>query len=108
MGIKRSHSSITPLMRTNHYSPGATSGIGSGLSERCSSERNSSSGGQVMSSPTTSRDSGVPEASGGSSDELEIQQVDKDFEDRIKRWDSRSVLRRYVKNFVEKDLKKIF
>uniref|UniRef100_A0A914DH97 Centrosome-associated FAM110 C-terminal domain-containing protein n=1 Tax=Acrobeloides nanus TaxID=290746 RepID=A0A914DH97_9BILA len=95
MGIKRSHSSITPLMRTSHYSPGATSGIGSGLSERCSSERNSSSGGQVMSSPTTSRDSGVPEASGGSSDELEIQQVDKDFEDRIKRWDSRSVLRRH-------------
>lgn len=81
-------------MRSIHHSPGATSGIGSGLSERCSSELNSSIGKQNMSSPATSRDSGVPEASGGSSDELEIQQVDKDFEDRIKRWDSRSGLRR--------------
>uniref|UniRef100_A0A914Z0U1 Centrosome-associated FAM110 C-terminal domain-containing protein n=1 Tax=Panagrolaimus superbus TaxID=310955 RepID=A0A914Z0U1_9BILA len=99
--VMRSQSSITPSRLSSFHSPGTTSGAGTAsgtsLSNPSVSEfqiQNTNINKHILSSPTASKDSGAHDCSIIGSeveiDESALKQVDKDFEDRIKRWDSYS------------------
>uniref|UniRef100_A0AC34FA14 Centrosome-associated FAM110 C-terminal domain-containing protein n=1 Tax=Panagrolaimus sp. ES5 TaxID=591445 RepID=A0AC34FA14_9BILA len=99
--VVRSQSSITPSRLSSFHSPGTTSGAGTisgtSLSNPSVADfqiQNTNINKHILSSPTASKDSGAHDCSIIGSeveiDESALKQVDKDFEERIKRWDSYS------------------
>lgn len=96
--VTRSQSSITPSISrlSNYHSPGTTSGAGTASGTSVSNHSVADfqvlplGNKHILSSPTASKDSGAHDCSnvGSEIEEQEIKQVDKDFEQRIKRWDS--------------------
>jgi hypothetical protein len=96
--VMRSQSSVTPSRLSSFHSPGTTSGAGTASGTSLSNpsvtefQTQNTINKHILSSPTASKDSGAHDCSIFESeieiDECAIKHVDKDFEERIKRWDS--------------------